>query len=150
MEQKPKKSQEEVLLSWGRDMRRVNLHGALLEQLPDGSVRYENPLLASGIPIRTWSSRIRFSDRAAVLLPFLEEGEVYDVTLCLTCTPAESVFVQFTFFDRSDARIGTALFSRNGSFVCPAGTYYYEISLVQGGAGELVFDHIGIAKRSTP
>ena len=71
MEQKPKKSQEEVLLSWGRDMRRVNLHGALLEQLPDGSVRYENPLLASGIPIRTWSSRIRFSDRAAVLLPFL-------------------------------------------------------------------------------
>lgn len=150
MEQKPKKIREEALLTWGRDMRRVNLHGALLEQLPDGTVRYENPLLASGIPIRTWSSRIRFSDRTTALLPFLEEGEIYDVTLQLTCTPAESVFVQFTFFDRSDARVGMQLFSQDGSFVCPAGTYYYEISLVQGGAGELTFDHIGIAKRSTP
>lgn len=137
----------EYSVTWGRDERRVNLHGALLRFEKDGSVIYENPLLASGIAIIRWSSRIHLGDRAAVILPLLAEGESYDIELDAETEPRDSVFLEFDFFNKREEQIESQILHDDDTIVCPKDMYYYEIALVQGGAQKLVFHRIGITRR---
>lgn len=142
----PALSEKGYDIYWGTDQRTTNLHGAQLMLLWDGSVEYDNRLLASGILIHRWTSRISFQARASATLPLLEEGAAYEVQLHLRSWPERTVFLEFDFYDRQDNRIKTIILTDNGQLTCPEGTYYYEMKLVQGGAARLRFDHISITK----
>lgn len=133
---------------WGLDQRTTNLHGAQLALLWDGSIQYDNRLLASGILIHRWTSKISFRARASATLPLLEENTVYKIRLYMKSEPAQTVFLEFDFYDRQDNRIETRILTTDGELTCPAGTYYYEMRLVQGGAERLRFDHIEIEKQA--
>lgn len=105
-------------------------------------VYFENALMPPSFVIHGWSSRTNYQgDRRQPALPRLHRGKTYQITPVLTVTPAQSLYVQVTYFDRLGRELGkTTLKEEEWTFTYPLEAFSYTIDLVNAGCQELVFE----------
>lgn len=136
------------LLSWGTYLDDVYVHGAQIDYLPTGHVRYRNPIMSPGTPIYTWRGRKdEVYERRAFLLPFLIPGHEYAFRGQATLVPDDSIGVSVVFLDADGHRIKRHLFSQlSGKFTYPENAASYELSLNTFDNQQVTFDYLAFGE----
>ncbi len=127
------------------------LYGSQLSFPEERLVYLKNSMMAPGRTIKTWLSRTNFqTNRREPMLPVLMERGNYHVHALIQSVPEEAFVLRFDFFDQQQKLIDS--FMHHGcdsDFTCPVGTFYYTMSLIEGGAKELWFHEVRIIPQST-
>ena len=139
-----KSSQVIYCTKWDKHAGGAYLFGSEVSFDPDGSVRFEGPLIPSGTVIREWYSHVNYqAKKFEPQLPILKEGARYEAKLFLAEEPADTILLRFNFYDRQGELISYYMTHRKCSeFVCPEGTYRYTGQLVQAGSDRFRMHHL--------
>lgn len=134
------------LIFWEKIMKNVFLYGSKVEFLKEHVVRFENPLMASGVSIVRWNSLVDYQgERAEPGLPLLEEEKKYHLKPFYREEPGGSILLRVTYFNRFGDVISFEMIGGDEDvFSCPKGTHRYMVELVNGGNTCLTFHHLEI------
>lgn len=132
-----------VQIKWGDSVKNAYNYGSLVTFL-ENRVIFDNPMMSPSLPITSWSSRSNFQGyRAQPALPLLKRGQTYRLVLEADVTPANSIYIKVTYFDRLGEELYfDTLKDDQWLFTYPLGASHYTFELINAGCEHLVFDRL--------
>lgn len=107
-------------------------------------VTFKNSEVSPGGKIHTWQSMVDYQQVAKTLeLPLLQSNREYRIRMQDTQIPANSINLQFEFYDLNDQLIDNpVLTSLEPTFVFPENVHHYQLSLINLNNQELKFNYL--------
>lgn len=130
------------IITWNPSEDQTYLPGSVIKETAKG-VSFKNELMSPGKTIVKWFSQVNYQATKIVpKLPLLEVGKRYRLTLEAT-VPAKKAYLKLVFLNRFGEIITTEFIKECvGTFIVPAGTYEYQIELINAGVKEFVFERL--------
>lgn len=137
------------LIRWKNLNSSTYLYGSELEWLEEG-VLFRHSRLPAGTRLHLWSSRTIYQkERQEPQLPLLQVGSTYQLSLSARVNPAGTLYVQISFYDRAERKLDDLVMKEEKlSFIYPKGAYYYQISLINAGCVEVMFESLRLRSLS--
>lgn len=117
------------------------LYGTQLESKQDRSVFFVNELMTTGTVLSKWFSYSAYSNkRKAPGLPYLKNGETYQVKNVCKNLSTGSLFLKFTFYDFFEQIVDEQLLKNEKGLIKVPETYkFYTIELITAGSFKFEF-----------
>lgn len=127
-------------IKWGQ-VSGTYMYGTTLTYHSDQHVSILNPLVTSGVVLRSWSSNVNYqASRGQASLPLLKGNQDYQFSISMDCKPIDGVYIKVSFFNRYREIIEEKIEkTKEFIFSYPEDTYFYQISLLSAGFESLDF-----------
>ena len=87
-------------IKWG-EVSGTYMYGTTVTCHSDQHVSILNPLVTSGVVLRSWSSSVDFqASRVQASLPLLKRNQDYQFSISMDCKPVGGVYIKISFFNR--------------------------------------------------
>ena len=127
-------------IKWG-EVSGTYMYGTTVTYHSDQHVSILNPLVTSGVVLRSWSSNVNFQAyRVQASLPLLKRNQDYQFSISMDCKPVDGVYIKVSFFNRYGDIVEEKIEKTTEfNFSYPEDTYYYQISLLSAGFESMDF-----------
>lgn len=128
------------------------MYGTRLKGHADKSVEFENNMMAPGKEIVSWHSTTNYQSTKRVPdLPFLVNGNEYQIFIKADAIPEKTCVNRLTFFDAQKEEIKRLEFTDTRyTFTFPKDAVSYTFSIVNAGCKKINFERIQIADQDLP
>lgn len=118
------------------------LYGSQISFLSNKRIFFKNPRMASGTVLQEWHSKVNYqASRTTAQLPLLFPNKTYKVVAQVATVPENRLYYRISFFNRQEEEIEFVVHKTGeGEFICPEGTFYYNIQLISAGCEKVSFD----------
>lgn len=84
-------------IKWG-EVSGTYMYGTTVTCHSDQHVSILNPLVTSGVILRSWSSNVNFqASRVQASLPLLKRNQDYQFSISMDCKPVDGVYIKVSF-----------------------------------------------------
>ena len=127
-------------IGWG-EVGNTYMYGTKVSYHDDQHISIYNPLVRSGVVLRSWDSSTHYqASRTQPSLPLLKRKQDYQLRMNLECQPTNGVYTKVVFFDRyGDVLEEKIEKMKVFDFTYPDDTYTYQVSLLSAGFESLDF-----------
>lgn len=117
------------------------MYGTKVLYHDDQHISIYNPLVRSGVVLRSWDSSVNYqASRTQPSLPLLKRKQNYQLCMDFDCYPENGIYIKISFFDRYGEIIEEKIEKMKViEFTYPADTYTYQVSLLCAGFESLDF-----------
>jgi len=127
-------------IGWG-EIASTYMYGTEVSYHTNKCISIYNPLVRSGVVIRSWDSSVNYqASRTQPSLPLLKRKQDYQLCMNFECHPTNGVYTKIAFFDRYGDVIEEKIEKMKVfDFTYPDDTYTYQVSLLSAGFESLDF-----------
>ena len=127
-------------IGWG-EIASTYMYGTKVLYHTNKCISIYNPLVRSGVVIRSWDSSVNYqASRTQPSLPLLKRKQDYQLCMNFECHPTNGVYTKIAFFDRYGDVIEEKIEKMKiFDFTYPDDTYTYQVSLLSAGFESLDF-----------
>ncbi|KRK96869.1 hypothetical protein FD04_GL002146 [Secundilactobacillus odoratitofui DSM 19909 = JCM 15043] len=132
------------VMHWERALKQAYNYGAQVTFERDGRVNYHAPMMPSGLPIYTWSSKGTTKGYLVPpQLPLLQRGQTYAFDMQADVLPANSVYAMVELLDAAGNSLEQLTYqSLSGTFEMTDSAYDYRICLMNTNHDRVVFKRL--------
>lgn len=133
-----------LTIYWQKINAATFLYGTTLTYNKDGSIQFENNLMAPSTIIHEWHSHgVYQAKRVISPLPLLIPNKQYELIANMTTFPQNSIFIGIRFYDRYEKELDFIILKETtNEFKVPNQTYQYCIQLINAGCHRIEFNHL--------